>query len=128
MEHQSVISLGSNIVGREESVMVALTALREICSDGVDSGVYLTRPVSGVGDDYANAVFCGCYYGDPQELTARLKQMEVMAGRDEAARERGEVPIDLDLVMVDGVVVRPKDFARDYFIRGYDIIRYKITT
>lgn len=122
MEHLIVISLGSNIVRREESVMVALTALREICSDGVDSGVYLTRPVSGVGDDYANAVFRGSYDGEPEELSARLKQMEMMAGRDEAARERGEVPIDLDLVIVDGVVVRPKDFARDYFARGFNII------
>ena len=126
MEHQIVISLGSNIVGREESVMVALKALREICSDGVDSGVYLTRPVSGVGDDYANAVFCGRYDGDQEELSARLKRMEVMAGRDEAARRRGEVPIDLDLVIVDGVVLRLKDYTRDYFARGYNIILDKL--
>ena len=40
-------------------------------------------------------------------------------GRDEERRRRGEVPIDIDIVLWNAKTVRPADFAREFFQIGF---------
>ena len=47
------------------------------------------------------------------------KKWEKQCGRDEEAKKHGIVPIDLDIVIWNDTVLRPKELSRDYFITGY---------
>ena len=53
------------------------------------------------------------------ELNLRLKRYETEAGRTDEARRRGEVAVDIDIVMMDDAIVRPRDAAQDYFKIGF---------
>lgn len=65
-----------------------------------------------------NAVLSG-YSDIPfEKLNKDLKAYELKHGRDSEARRKGEVPIDLDIVKWDGEILRPRDYAADYFRKG----------
>ena len=53
------------------------------------------------------------------EIDAAAGLYELNAGRDESARRRGDVPIDIDLMIWNGIVLRPRDMEREYFLRGF---------
>lgn len=52
-------------------------------------------------------------------LVKFLKDWESLQGRTRVSSEEGVVPIDLDLVIFDSRILRPKDFERHYFNKGY---------
>ncbi|MCM1337144.1 MAG: 2-amino-4-hydroxy-6-hydroxymethyldihydropteridine diphosphokinase [Candidatus Amulumruptor caecigallinarius] len=112
-----LIGLGSRDGRREQNVKQAITWLRSLLTEPVDSGIYMTAPLSGVGSDYCNAVVTGIYAGEPETLAKELKAYERSAGRTPA-----RVTIDLDLVGVDGQVMRPKDYAAPYFTIGLGML------
>ena len=58
--------------------------------------------------------------GDLATLEAMLKACEVMEGRTSDARAAGRVPLDIDVVIADGRVLRPDDFKRYFFRQGYE--------
>lgn len=113
------LSLGSNVAGRENRVRSAASALGQWIEDMRVSSVYVTPPLSGHGEDYANAVATGVWHGTAIELERLCKSLESDFGR-----RRGEgctdVEIDVDLVMFGDEVCRPADFNREYFLRGYN--------
>ena len=70
---------------------------------------------------YMNAVVRGVYYGDgPVALQTEAKQYEEIMGRDAAARARGCVPIDIDVVISDGTVLRERDAGSRFFTIGLE--------
>lgn len=85
------------------------------------SSIYTTSPLSGKGSDYTNAVvIVEC----AEEITATAlqdlcKSYETECGRDEQARERGEVIIDLDVVFFAEECLRPEEVGREYFRKGF---------
>lgn len=80
--------------------------------DGDSSASFQAKP------KYMNAVISG-YIDIPFEtLNANLKEYELKHGRDSEARKKGEVPIDLDIVRWNGEIIRPRDYASDYFRKG----------
>lgn len=110
------ISIGSNHADKYANVVAALAWLGQTFHDVRASSIYLTAPVSGVGEDYCNAVAI-CMVQKPdgaEEVTRRLKMYEAAHGRTPQS-----VTIDLDLVIYDGEILRPKDFQREYFKRGF---------
>lgn len=116
---KAVISLGSNTENSHANVLAAIARLSGILASSEASEAYFTAPLSGNGSDYCNAVLTGYTSLSEPDLNALLKKMEEEAGRDENARARGDVPLDLDLVIMDGKVLRAKDAEREYFLRGY---------
>ncbi|MDE6556548.1 MAG: hypothetical protein K2K55_06245, partial [Duncaniella sp.] len=54
-----------------------------------------------------------------QKTIECLKEFEAGQGRTHAETQDGIIPIDLDLVIWDFTIKRPKDFERHYFNRGY---------
>ncbi len=57
-----------------------------------------------------------------QELNSAFKAYERACGRDEECRSKGLVPIDLDIVMWNGDVVREKDYKQQFFKIGWEQI------
>lgn len=120
-----ILSLGSNCGDRWQMVSNAKEwiANENGLSMTSQTEIYETPALQGVGEPYMNAVVeCECYCSF-DELNARLKAYEMSCGRDTQCRERGMVPIDIDIVVWDDVIVRRKDFNCDFFKKGYDVIK-----
>lgn len=112
------VSLGSNLPDGYGYVMRAMEWLRNVMVVERCSDIYTTPSVS-LGDDsmYFNAVARCITDMTASQLELMLKQYESESGRRRDA-DCHCVVIDLDLVVFDDVVLRPRDAARDYFRIG----------
>ncbi|MDE6682471.1 MAG: 2-amino-4-hydroxy-6-hydroxymethyldihydropteridine diphosphokinase [Muribaculaceae bacterium] len=113
------LSLGSNYGDRRSNVENALLRMEEILKDVRKSEVYETKAVHGFGPAYFNAVIYGTTNLEYEELNMFLKGYEKECGRTPESKLRNEVVIDLDIVVWDNEIVRPTDFAREFFQIGY---------
>lgn len=121
-----ILSIGTNQNPREENLRRAVSWLSQIGESCYVSTPYRTAPIGkDEGDEckhYLNAVAVM----DMDEgytlttLDRMLKAYEAGAGRTAEARAEGRVPVDIDIVICDGSIVRPKDFDRYYFRQGYE--------
>lgn len=117
MISEVVLSVGSNC--GSENVRTACEWLGKILDKPELSGLYQTPAVNGGMRDYVNAVVSGQTDLTVDALNARLKEYELMCGRDENSRRSGIVPVDIDIVIVDGKVIREWDFRQSFFRIGY---------
>lgn len=113
------LSLGSNIACREEKILDAAHVLQSLLDDMRVSELYVTPALNGRDPDYMNAVVSGVTSVDSDVLCAACKEIERQLGRSPLSKQRGEVEIDIDVVVWDDDILRPADFSRSYFIRGY---------
>lgn len=115
-----VIGIGSNAGDATFNVQQAIEWLLERLSKASVSPVYQTEAF-GKPDaaPYTNAVLTGSTDLPLDEFVASLKEYERTFGRDFAARANDIVPVDLDVVMWEGRILRPTDFSRSYFNIGY---------
>lgn len=65
---------------------------------------------------YLNAVCQGQTSMDLNTFTAWLKQLETEMGRLRGSAAKGEVTIDLDVIVWDDAVLRPEEATRDYYL------------
>jgi 2-amino-4-hydroxy-6-hydroxymethyldihydropteridine diphosphokinase len=121
MNH-AVISAGSNTADNKVQINEAIKWLKSTLLNVKVSRVYSTRPLSNKGNDYANAVISGNCDDDYETINASLKRHEAECGRDEACKMSGNVPIDLDIVVWNGKVMREKDYNQDFFKIGWEEI------
>ncbi|MBD5356410.1 MAG: 2-amino-4-hydroxy-6-hydroxymethyldihydropteridine diphosphokinase [Bacteroides sp.] len=114
-----VFSLGSDWGNRAEAVKSALDWLSSFLEGFECSDIYETPPVGHKGSNYINAVAKGNSAIEPREMERMCKQYELEHGRDTDARKEKRVPIDIDIVVANGKVLRKKDYACDFFKIGY---------
>lgn len=120
--HCAVISLGSNYLNRIQNIELCL----EWLSNHKDvkllshSSIYETSAINGSGVLYMNAVAVVTTTLPSASLDALFKEYEYKMGRDDNCRIRGCVPIDIDIVIWDGTVLRIKDRNCAFFIKGYN--------
>lgn len=117
--NQAVISIGSNTDDRTTQVEQAILFLLANLSEAKASSVYESPAFNGKDAPYYNAVVTGNTELSLDELTDLLKKHEQECGRDDLTRIEGIVPMDLDIVMWGGRIVREDDFERPYFNQGY---------
>lgn len=116
-----VISVGSNASRSRHRVLSAIRHLRRnILRDFVASPTYRTPSISADGTTYCNAVVAGLSTLTVDELNLRLKDYERMSGRVHHPGAR--ITIDLDIVIANGVTIRPVDALRSYFTIGLSLI------
>lgn len=111
-----VIGVGSNSADKKQRMDAAIEYLASWLDEFECSSVYSTRAFNGIDADYLNAVVCGCCCLPVEEVVSRLKEYESASGRNHSEKN---VVIDLDLVLVDDYVLRPRDMEREYFLLGY---------
>lgn len=58
-----------------------------------------------------------------EEIRTTLKQIEKENGRLPEDKAQGIVKLDIDLLMVDDVVLKPKDMEKDFVIAGISSIQ-----
>ena len=117
------IGLGSNCGDRKALISEAISWLRKILSQTSASEIYETPCALKEGRPYMNAVVEGFYQGTGIELNELLKEKEHEMGRDKKCREQGLVPIDIDLVICNGEILKPWDFNQKFFKIGYSEIK-----
>ena len=118
-----VLSLGSNCGDKLTNIYTALNWLSGLLENIVSSTIYET-PCARMSDcTYMNAVVRGLYRHDTRQLDILLKQYEIEAGRTAERREKGEVPVDLDIVIADGEIIKEWDFRQKFFKTGYDQLK-----
>ena len=120
MSNRVVLCIGSNLEPRQNMVLRGMEwAVKKLCEPML-SHVYETPEIHGRGPAYANAVVAG-FVDEPYDLFNReIKEYEIECGRDDEARKEGRVPLDIDIVIWDGDVVRPKDFRQQFFQIGWN--------
>ncbi len=115
-----LFSLGSNLGWMEASRKLTniRPLLEQMCSNLRFSSIY---PTDGIGKwvgKYANCVAEGETQMSLRELEQSCKQMELKEGRTAEAKRMGIVPIDIDVVRYDDIVVRPQNLQYDYMKPG----------
>ncbi len=119
-----IFCIGSNCGDRERNVASSLAWLSQILTSCRHSQIYATPDCHGGPRKYMNAVAIGFTSLTPQELNCLCKEREIACGRDSSAREAGDVPVDIDLVVYGDEILREKDYRSEFFIRGFLAIEH----
>lgn len=120
--HEYVFSIGSNCGDRHKACRDACQWLQSLVRNFEMSGIYETKPYGHDGSDYMNAVVRGTCQEDVHAVDRLCKEYELAHGRDDVARAANKVPVDIDIVIADGEVLRLRDFNCEFFRTGYDSI------
>lgn len=116
--HTYFLSVGSTMNGWEEHIA---RVLEEHFPAGKLSSFTHSKDATGRTDTvYTNAVLRIEWEGTTEELIVLTKGIEAKMDRDRTLPS--EVTLDLDVVVRDKEVLRPKDYGRAYFSRGYEEI------
>ncbi len=114
-----VLGVGSNSSDRDWQIENAIKWIKEKFSNVKLSSIYETRASNGKDADYINLVMRVDTHKSIEETTEMLKKYEAICGRTPASKLEGVIPIDLDIVVWNTEIVRPKEFDYPYFSRGY---------
>ena len=118
----SVLVIGSNYGDRIHNVKKAIDFLGDRYEILNCSEIYESPDLLGTGAPYLNAVVEISISNDEDEVNRVLKKFEADSGRDAVRRSRGEVPVDIDIVIWNEEIRRQKDYESAYFLKGYEQI------
>ena len=122
-KHTFVLSIGSNTGDKIKNVENAVKWLAKLLDSTTSSNIYETPEIHGKYATYMNAVVSGETDLEYEDVLRLTKEFEIENGRTKEGRERGFVPIDIDIVIYDENVVRPLDFVKSFFQIGFNLIR-----
>ena len=113
--HRCIISLAANCQ-QEENLARARECLGRILTDMSFTEELWTAPVGTVRrlDKYLNQLLYAETSLSVEELTSRLKEIEMLMGRTDDDRRQGIVRIDLDLMQYDKERYHLRDWERPY--------------
>lgn len=120
----AVLSIGSNCGDKQGHVRECMDWLMSHSEVNVSkcSHIYETPELHGKGTPYCNAVVEITTGLTLEKLTELTKDYEILCGRDCDCRKQGLVPIDVDVVIWNGKIIRPKDFACEFFRIGFSVL------
>ena len=123
----AIIVIGSNYGDRDTHILNAMEGLSRICTIKYKSDVYESPDYLEIGKKYLNQVVVVCTDVSETDLNLQIKKIEAESGRTAQSRKRGEVPLDIDIVIWNGEIRRPEDYASTYFTKGYKEIQGLLT-
>lgn len=108
------ILLGSNTPDAPEKIRRALMSFIFM------GDLAAVSPVEPSDNGYYNCVAALRTSVDTDTLVEKTKETEKMLGR--RADDREHIPIDIDIVMRDTDILRPREAAAPYFISGLETL------
>ena len=118
-----LISLGANMPDKEARLNQAIEALRAIATIEAQTPIYHTEAEgSVVAAPYANALLLVTIEADYEALRATFKQWEQQAGRSPQSKQRGEVPLDIDIVKWNDTLLKERDMEFDFMKQGLALL------
>jgi len=117
-----LLSFGSNCPEGVSMMARAEQWLHEHFADVTTSGVYRSKALNGTSADYFNMIARGQSALPVTEVAAMGKAFERECGRTPASKACGCVEMDVDVIAVDRTILRPEEFTRTYFRKGYELL------
>lgn len=114
-----VILIGSNHPLKNRLIGAAASMLADELAGFTRSKIFRSHDIGGGCSVYDNVVCMGETVMSLHELSAWVKKIELTLGRAPHSKTVGIVEVDIDIVIWNGVVVRPVDAARSYFKEPY---------
>lgn len=114
-----VLSIGSNSKDREWQIKNCIKWLKHLLSNVSTSEIYNSKAANGKDPDYLNAVMEAKCRNNYDEINDILKKYEAVCGRAPISKQVGDIPMDLDIIIWNGQIVRERDFAQEYFQIGW---------
>lgn len=114
----AIISIGSNCGDRKDNILKAIDYIKTIASIVSHSGIYESPDFTGTGKKYLN---CIAEIETPLSFNKQrecFKAFEKECGRTPELKERGEVPVDIDIIVWGNEILRNKDYNSSYFKAG----------
>lgn len=123
--HHVVLCLGSNSADRHQQMGSAIEWICSQLGDVERSSTYETISDNGIGAPYLNTVIAGTTDMEIHTFTTLVKNKEAQCGRTPGSKLNGDISIDIDIIIWDGIPVRPQELGKTYFQQGYNEIRPK---
>lgn len=117
-----LLSIGSNSPDGAALMARAERWLATNFTDITSSGIYRSQALNRASADYYNMVARGDSPLSVTEVTALGKAFERECGRTPESKLRGCVEMDIDVIAADRTILRPEEFTRGYFRRGFDAL------
>lgn len=118
-KHTVFVSIGANTQERRLNIEKAIERLNQTFEDFRVSQIYETACWRGEGLPYLNTVASFLTEMDATSLEKMFKEWEAEAGRKTDANSRNIVPLDIDVVVCNGGILKLRDFERNYFKIGF---------
>ncbi len=116
-KHQAFLTLGCN-VDKEKHIPFVIEQFWERSCMLKQTPLMTTTPIDFPypSDDFANIGFLMTTNLELKDFKALLKSLEEVCGRtkENSLKHPELVPMDLDLIIWDGEVIKPKDLKRPY--------------
>lgn len=78
-----------------------------------------TEPIgAGLSGLFLNQIIIAYTADQPDEVIRVLKQIERQVGRTPQDKLHGDIPIDIDLLQWNDLILKPDDLRREYVISG----------
>lgn len=113
---EAILCIGSNVDNAAILIAAALSRLSLL-------GEIDTSDVYPSGSGYLNCVASLRTSLPVQSLVDEAKIIEKELGRTPIDKASGIVPIDIDVVVYDGVILRPADASSIYFTTGLQTLK-----
>lgn len=110
--HNVLIALGSNTGNRQGNLSEALVKCKDFIQTNRLSPVIETKPIGHTNNPYLNQLFSGTTSLTLEKLLDNTKSIENEMGRDRS--NRGNVAIDIDIILYDQQKLHFTDWERDY--------------
>ncbi|MDD5763052.1 MAG: 2-amino-4-hydroxy-6-hydroxymethyldihydropteridine diphosphokinase [bacterium] len=108
----AVLLLGSNLGERKRHLENAIAALSSAIEVTALSRIYESEPFGlGFQPWFLNVALRGGTTFGPHELLRFVKKIEKDEGRTEDGERWGPRPLDIDIILMDGMVVRDNDLT-----------------
>lgn len=117
MWNNVVLCLGSNR-DSEANLKSAADMLRAYFGSVRFSEAVYTEPIELPGSGlFLNQVAVAGTDASLEEVRQAVKEMEKRLGRMPDSKQRGEIPIDIDLLLWNGAILKPADWEKEYVQR-----------
>ena len=110
--HNVLIALGSNTGNRQGNLSEALVKCKDFIQTNRLSPVIETKTIRHTNNPYLNQLFSGTTSLTLEKLLDNTKRIENEMGRDRS--NRGNVAIDIDIILYDQQKLHFTDWERDY--------------
>ena len=110
--HNVLIALGSNTGNRQGNLSEALVKCKDFIQTNRLSPVIETKHIGHTNNPYLNQLFSGTTSLTLEKLLDNTKRIENEMGRDRS--NRGNVAIDIDIILYDQQKLHFTDWERDY--------------
>ncbi len=126
-QNLALLGLASNSPDCGQQMQLCIDTLRSIDGSLTVSPAYKTRAVSQRPvPDYLNAVARIRTTDTYEAFHARMKEIETQQGRTPLSKQTGIIPIDIDIVVWNDEVMRPRDLQHEYMQKGLRMLGIEI--